>query len=772
MWSVYVQLSAFLALGIYLGDRVSAGDALIFILALLLTSGLRKLVIKKFFPVHTFVILMAAIGILLYHYHAAESVRSAYPLCDKYVTMLGKVTDLPDYEYGNYIYIVDVKLINYLDKDYEVSERVRVKSPEEFKFGDSVRIEGFLKTFPKKLNGGDYDTGRGYKAKGIYFKTFADSMTLSGTSFKSYSVSYFFTWIKSKISDRIYETHSGDEEAILRAALIGYKDAFSEEFEEELNDSNTMRMFYPSYMHISFIIMLVGLLGAYVKKDKRDIVLIILLVLYGLFNSNSHYILKTALVTAAIVYSKKKIGFSNYMDVLALVVGIMLIIDPLMGYETGFILSVAANILIFYFLPFVSDRIKWVRNPKNRKILALGIVLSIGLLPLQAYFFNVTTPYAFLLNFIYMPLLSLLWILAPLGLIFEPVLGSFNIFGFAQDGIIFFLQKLPGLVKGLPFYSIPLPRPGILAIAVFYLALYVVRKRFYKKQKGSLQVQIACAVILGFLITGTAEFISKADDLEITFVNVGQGDGAVLKAPFGETVIIDGGGSSEYSDYDYGEKIFLPYLKREGYNNIDLAVVSHYHSDHCKGVIAAMKKLDVEEVLMPDCMEENEYRKEIEQIAEERDIKLSYFKAGARLRFGSGLVLDIISPDEEDIASDDENDTSMGIRVEYGDFKALFTGDITSDVEENHLGEWGHCNVLKVPHHGSKTSSGEDFLDEVSPDAAVFCVGEDNSYSHPDKKVLQRYRDRNIQIYRTDLNGDIKIYADKEKGYKISTYLE
>ena len=110
--------------------------------------------------------------------------------------------------------------------------------------------------------------------------------------------------------------------------------------------------------------------------------------------------------------------------------------------------------------------------------------------------------------------------------------------------------------------------------------------------------------------------------------------------------------------------------------------------------------------------------------------------------------------------------------MEYGDFKALFTGDITSDVEENHLGEWGYCNVLKVPHHGSKTSSGEDFLDEVSPDVAVFCVGEDNSYSHPDKKVLQRYRDRNIQIYRTDLNGDIKIYADKEKGYKISTYME
>lgn len=769
MWSVYLQFFVLLAVGIYLGDRVSAGDAVIFILALVLSSVFRKIVLKKFFSFKVLAVVMAAAGILLYHYHISESVRPAYSLHEKYITMLGKVTELPRREQDNNIYIVDVRLMNYLDKNYEVHELIRVTSPEIFDFGDSVRIEGFLKTFPKKLNGGDFDSGRNYKAKGIYFKTYAEEMELCSTNFKCYSLSYFFTRLKSLISERIYDRYEGDTAAVLKAVMTGYKDSFSESFEEELYESNTMRLFYPAYMHIAFIIMLVGLLSAYVSKSKRDVILIVMLVLYAAANFNSHYIVKSAVLAAAVVYSKYKIGFANYIDVLALTAGIMLAINPLIGYETGFILSVTANLLIFYFVPAVSERLKKVRNHKTRNFLSVWIVLSAGMLPMQAYFFYVTTPYAFLMNFIYMPFLSLLWVFAPLNLIL-PVSGS--LFSWIIEGIAFFMQNIPGIVSELPGYKMSVPRPGILTIAVFYLLLYVLRCRFYRRRKNDFSMQFVCAVIIGFTITGLWSFIEKADDMEINFVNVGQGDGAVLSIPFHETVIIDGGGSSEYSDYDYGKEIFLPYLKREGHNKIDLAVVSHYHSDHCKGVIAAMKKLEVKEVLIPDCMGENKYRKEIEFIAEQKDIKLSYFKAGARLKFTSGMIFDIVSPDEAELVSENENDTSFGIRVSYGKFSALFTGDISEEVEKKHKGKWRDCSVLKVGHHGSLSSSSEDFIDETAPEAAVISVGENNSYGLPKDEVILRYMERNIPVYRTDLYGDITVLADKDGSFKVSSFYE
>lgn len=767
MWSIYLQLLAFFALGIYLGDRVSAGDACIFIAAVVLTSLLRKLALKKFFSFKAFVILVSAFGILLYHHAISDSIRPAYRFSEKYVTVIGKITDLPKKESDHNIYFADVRMISYLGEDLEVRERIRITSDEEYKFGDSIVAKGFLKTFPQKLNRGDFDSGRSSKAKGVYFKMHANEIEPCKTRLKNYSPAYFAAAIKNRISNEIYKNYSGDDAAVLKAVLTGYRDGFSDELEETLYDSNMMRMFYPSYMHIYFIVSLAGALSIYVGKKKRNYLLMAMLVLYAFFNLNTHYVMKSALLAAAVVYSKNKTGFSNYIDTLAIIVLVMLVINPLMGYEAGFILSVMSNILLFYFVPPV---MQWLGLKKKQRFIAVWLVLSIGMLPLQAYFFYNTTPYAFLLNVLYAPLLSALWACGAAKLVFLPA-GKFNPASPTVTGLLYFMRKIPEVVSRLPGYSIPLPRPGVLMIAAFYVVLYYLRGRYYKKRKNDMTGQAAIAIVIGFAISGSVGFLSTINDLEINFVNVGQGDGAVLSIPFRETIIIDGGGSSEFSDYDYGKQVFVPYLKREGHNKIDLAVVSHYHSDHCKGVIDAMKKLTVKEVLMPDCMEDNEYRRKIEELAEEKHIKLSYMKSGAKLTFKSGVTLHVISPDDTDLTVGDENDTSFGIKVDYGKFSALFTGDATAEVEKNHSGEWGRCTIVKVPHHGSVSSSSEEFVEETSPNAAIISVGAGNSYGHPREEVVTRYINSGASVYRTDIYGDITVDAKKNGGYKISAFV-
>ena len=766
MWSFYVQMFAFLTVGIYLGDKISSGDAVIFLLSVLLTAILRKPVLKKFFSARVFILLIAVFGILSYHYAMSENVRNLYEYKDKYITAVGKIVELPKAEGKDYIYIIKVKNVNYLDKDYNPNELVRVRSDKSFKFGESIKVRGFLESFDRKLNSGDYDTPRYYKERGIYFKLYADEAEASDAKIKIYSVTYFSTWVKSKISDSIHKQYSGDEAAILKAIFTGYKDEFSDKLEERLYDTNTMRLFYPAYLHLSLLLSLIGMLSVFVKKEKRDVLFIALLCIYAIYNFNHHYIIKTAMIAAVIAYTKLKIGYSNYIEALCAICSVIFLVNPLTCYDAGFILSVSASVLIYYFVPIVKEHIKLKVSKETKRIIALWIVLTFGMLPLNAYFFNVTNPYAFLLNFLYIPLLDFLLAAVSISMVLTAITGI-NIFCGLPRGILYFMEWLPSAISGFPFYSIAIPRPSAVVIIIFYLCLFIVYKRMKRKKRDDFSVKTAAAVILGLSLTCIFNFCGRINDVEIDFVNVGQGDGAVISIPFRETLLIDGGGSSEYSDYDYGEKIFVPYLRRNGYTYIDAAIVSHYHSDHVKGIIAAMKKLKVKEVIMPECMEDNKYRLAIEEIAKDKDIKISFYKTGTRLRFHSGMTLSIIAPDDEDLKNENENDTSYGINMHYGNFSALFMGDLSSETELKHSGQWGDCDVLKVGHHGSRFSSCEEFLEETKPETAVISVGEGNSYSHPHDEVIKRLRDNNARIYRTDIYGNITVIADKSGEYKV-----
>lgn len=766
MWSVYVQAFVFLAIGIYFGDKVSTGDAALFTVSLFATAILRKAVLKKYFSIRVFMILFVAIGIIGYHISMSEKIRALYRYNDNYITASGKIVDLPQTEDKDFIYIVRVKNVKYLDSETTPNELVRVRTDKSFKFGDNIEFRGFLETFPYMLNSGDFDTQRYYKERGIYFKLYTDEAVRSDTRYRVYSIPYFASWIKNLISEEIHKYYQGDEAAILKAIFTGYKDEFSPELEERLYETNTMRLFYPAYLHLTFIMSLIGLLGVYVKKKTRDKILIALVCIYAIYNFNNHYIVKTALVAAVAVFMKMRFGYSNYMDNLCIVCTAVCIVNPLALCNAGFVMSVMSGILIYYYVPIVKERLKVRASKKTKHMLSVWIVLTLGLLPLNAYCFNMTNPYAFLFNFIFVPMLGVQTAVVPIS-VFAAKLTGLSMFCGISEGLLYFMEWLPSALSELPFYTLYLPRPSVLLIVIFYLGLFLLYRKLRGGRRDNFAQKAAAAVMAGLMITCAVDFAGSLGEVKINFVNVGQGDGAVISLPFRETLLIDGGGSSEYSAYDYGEKIFVPFLRRNGYTSIDAAVVTHYHSDHVKGIIAAMKKLDVKEVIMPDCMEDNRFRLEIERLAKVNGTKLSFYKSGTRLRFNSGLILRIIAPDDEALAGENENDTSYGINLRYGEFSALFMGDLSSVSERKHLGKWGDCDVLKVGHHGSRTSSCEEFLDEVKPEAAVISVGKGNTYSHPHSEVTERLAENNAKFYRTDMCGNITVLARKKGDYKI-----
>jgi competence protein ComEC len=336
-----------------------------------------------------------------------------------------------------------------------------------------------------------------------------------------------------------------------------------------------------------------------------------------------------------------------------------------------------------------------------------------------------------------------------------------------MDLMIWIVTMLPGKIADLPYSYISMKTPSPSVFVALICAIFGI---YYLFRKEKLKRNIMFFLSSAFTVSVFISAISDMGEVNFSFVNVGQGDGAVIHRAFGETVIIDGGGGNEYSEYNPGESVFVPYLSSKGYGKVDCAFVSHLHKDHIQGVIAAIGMLDVENLFLspPEKDKEPEmekWREEIETTAKENGTNLHYLNGGERIRFKSGLIIDVYPQNEVIDFSSDGNDSSLLMKVTYGDTEVLYTGDMTGYCEKQYLksGINPQADILKVAHHGSNTSATKEWLEKVNPEYAVISCGENNCYGHPSKSVLNRLK--GCGVLRTDVNGDITFVADK-KGIK------
>lgn len=238
--------------------------------------------------------------------------------------------------------------------------------------------------------------------------------------------------------------------------------------------------------------------------------------------------------------------------------------------------------------------------------------------------------------------------------------------------------------------------------------------------------------------------------LEVHFIDVGQAD-AALVACDGRYMLIDGG-NAEDSDLIYS------YLERRRVRHLDLMVASHAHEDHIGGLSGALNCATVDTALCPVTEYNSKVFQNLVKYLEAQGKALTVPEPGDRFTLGSARV-EILGPVEE---YDETNDTSIVLRIDYGDTSFLFTGDMEKGAEADLIESGANlrATVLKAGHHGSDTSSGYQFLREVMPRYAVISVGEGNKYGHPSDEVLSRLRDAGTEVYRTDMQGHIIASSD------------
>ena len=758
---IFKLLIAFIS-GILLLNIFSCWDIVLFVTSLIVAYSIVSIIFKRSKWHYNLIFLCMLTGTLLSAYMGSYESCGLYPLDDKFIEISGYVYDIPIKNDDRYTYIIKTDGAKYKDKIYYTNEYVKLNTDQKLNYAQNVSVRGFLTRISDKMNYSDFDYVSYFKSNGIFYKISDYQIGTDNSLRNPVSIRHLSNIYKNKISDLTRQL-GGDEGAILSAILTGQRNDFSAEYEDLLRRTNTLRMLYPSYLHILIIVAVINLLFSFFTRKTKDYVKILFVIIYALAFSSGFSGIKIALAVAVSIFVVRKYGYAHYPDILSSVLLVLLFFNPMLVYNTGFIISAVMSWVFFMLKPVVYDRLKSIKSYALRNILSVYIVSTIGILPLGAYFYNAVSPYSGFFNIIYFPLIALIILCFPILLLEFLLFSRAYLVGYLMSGIIYIIHKIPYVINALPFSHISLAKPSIITILVLYLLVIVIKDLHYD-HKNFIRTQIIGAVAIGGVISSLLLFVFTYGAMDIHFVNVGHGDGCYIQLPKGENIIVDGGGGEDFSDYDAGEKIFLPYLKAEGAYRIDLTILSHYHKDHSLGTIAALKNLDVQAVMMPDYMEDNEYRKEIEKIAKDKNIEIIYPKDNDKIAFESGAEIEIISAGN----NYSENDSSLIFTLTCNGFKTLFTGDATAYTEHKYLDSFKDINLLKVAHHGSDSSTTSEFLSRTTPEYAIISIDENNTL--PDRKVTGLLERFGAQVLRTDKLGDIRFKISRNGSVSYKTY--
>ena len=424
---------------------------------------------------------------------------------------------------------------------------------------------------------------------------------------------------------------------------------------------------------------------------------------------------------------------------------------------------------------------------------SLAPLLATG--PIIAFNFGQLTPGALVANMIVLPWVELLVILgcltALLGWVFLPLA---QILGGTVWLLLAMLNSIAAFVGQLPGACFYIKAPGLPIIIGYYIVLVVLaellrRDRLFKitgKRLG-FALLLLVSILLWNSNASAATFGSR--EMTVSFIDVGQGDSALIETPAGKKILVDGGGDEggekirgsgdqevgiRRSDNQarterIGRKIVLPFLRRKGINKLDMIILTHPHADHLGGLLPVLEEMPVAEVLDNGQVYDSQAYRRFKELIEVNRIKLVTAVTGQVVNLDAGISAEVLNPLRPYL--DDTNSDSIVMRLIYNNISFMLTGDLEQAGEERVLRSTFNplrSTILKVGHHGSKTSTSAEFLAAVSPEAAVISCGARNRYRHPHHATLDKLLTAGSKTYRTDLNGTVTVRTDGSS-YVIET---
>lgn len=593
-------------------------------------------------------------------------------------------------------------------------------------YGDYIYVYGVFKKPKENGNFNLFNYKRYLLSNKINYVVTASKITIIK---KNDNV--FYT-LKNNLLKRIESANRS--KGYILAFLYADKSLIEKDVYTKYQKIGVSHLFAVSGMHVSLIsIVLLKLLNK-IKERKRYIIVSIFLSIY-LFLTNFTMSMVRATFQFILFFINKsfKLNIDNSNLVLFLF-SILVIINPYNIYNIGFLFS--------FIISFTLIRCsKLIKGKFIIKSLKTSLISFFSSMPVLINNFFEVNFLGIILNIIYIPFVS--YILFPLSLV--------TVLFPSLDNILYMFishfEKITDFFSNIKFLSFSICKMNIFLIIMYYLIFIYILKR-----KKKLIYKIIIVIIsLTFLINN-----GRIVNNEVSILDVGQGDSSLIRLK-NKNILIDTGGNI---NYDISKNILIPYFKSVGIKKIDYLVLTHGDYDHMGEAINLVENFKVEKVIF-NCGPYNDLENELIEVLDKKKIK--HYSCIKELNIDNNK-LHFLQTKEYD----NENENSNVIYTELNGYKFMFMGDAGVEKEKDILEKYNvsKIDVLKIGHHGSKTSSDKNFIDEMNPKYSVISVGKNNRYGHPNKEVLNNLD--NSKIYRTDQDGSI-MFKIKNNKLKIET---
>ncbi|MDE3154459.1 MAG: DNA internalization-related competence protein ComEC/Rec2 [Acidobacteriota bacterium] len=567
---------------------------------------------------------------------------------------------------------------------------------------------------------------------------------------------------------------SAQSAAIVSAIVLGDRAGLDETMKRRLQEAGTYHVIAISGGNIAILAGLVLALFAWTGLAMRaaSVAAIVVLVGYAALVGGGASVNRATLMAVIYLCARALDHRGSPFNALAVAGGLLVAADPLSIVDAGFVLTfgATAGILIGggWFGRHVPRR-GWLRAPAA--LLLASLSAETALLPVGALVFERVTVAGLVLNFAAIPLMGLAQ-LAGMALLPAALLSSRLAAGLGflahlgASGLLW----TAGLVEMAPWLAVRVPRPSAWVVAVYYAGLAAALAVSWWRLGGARRRAAIAGCVVVSLAAGAWMVAAPADlllppgrgRLRVVFLDVGQGDAMLIRSPHGRSLLVDTGGLRGETSFDMGDRVVGPALRALGVRRLDYFVLTHGDADHMAGASSVVRDFGPREIWEGVPVPPFEPLQRLRAQADRRAIPWRTVHPGDRLAV-DGVELLIWHPPPPDWERQKvRNDDSIVMEVRYGGVSVLLTGDIGREVEQTFIDRLppAPLRILKVPHHGSGTSSSMAFLRAVRPAVAVVSAGRGNPFGHPAPQVLARYRAIGAEILRTDRDGAVTLETD------------